>query len=157
MTLSFVCNGRAHSVEVAPDKLLVDLLRDDLGLTGTKLGCGTGDCGACTVMLEQRLVNSCLVYAAECEGATVETIEGVATSPNGKRLVALFVEHDAVQCGICTPGLVVTATALVDRSSSRPTRSEVQDALSGNLCRCTGYYPIIAAVEAAFDNAGGAM
>jgi carbon-monoxide dehydrogenase small subunit len=148
--VSFTCNGRSRNLEVVADKLLIDALRDDLELTGTKLGCGTGDCGACTVLLGGRPVNSCLVYAIECDGLAVQTVEGIAETPTGRKLIDLFAEHDAVQCGICTPGFVVTCAALVDDADSLPTRAQIQDALAGNLCRCTGYYPIIAAVESAF-------
>lgn len=154
MIVSLTCNARRLELDVPTERLLVDMLRDDLRLTGTKLGCGTGDCGACTVLLNGRPVNSCLVYAVECDGASVETVEGIAETPTGKKLVELFDEHDAVQCGICTPGFIVMSTALVNCAHHRPTRAEIQDGLAGNLCRCTGYYPIIAAVEHAFADTG---
>lgn len=151
---AFTCNGVERRFSGAPDRLLIDVLRDDLGLTGTKLGCGTGDCGACTVLLDGDVVNSCLVYAAECDGADVQTIEGVAETTHGKRLIDQFVETSAVQCGICTPGFVVTGAALLANANRRLDRKEITEALSGNLCRCTGYYPIIAAIEAAMDELG---
>lgn len=144
----FVCNGIVQPLTTGGDRLLIDVLRDDLRLTGTKLGCGTGDCGACAVLLEGAPVNSCLVYAAECAGSSVETIEAVATSPRGRRIVEALVAFGAVQCGICTPGIVVTAAALL-AGSERPEREEIEVALAGNLCRCTGYLPIVAAVQAA--------
>lgn len=154
MIISFTCNETRRELDVAADKLLIDALRDDLALTGTKLGCGTGDCGACTVLLNDRPVNSCLVYAVECDGTSVQTVEGIAETPTGQKLINLFVEHDAVQCGICTPGIFVASGALLDDAERPPTRTQIQEALAGNLCRCTGYYPIIAAVEAAFADKG---
>jgi carbon-monoxide dehydrogenase small subunit len=152
MIISFTCNEAQRELDVAADKLLIGALRDDLDLTGTKLGCGTGDCGACTVLLNDRPVNSCLVYVVECEGMSVQTVESIAETPTGKNLIDLFVEHDAVQCGICTPGILVASVALVEHTKLPPTRTQIQEALAGNLCRCTGYYPIIAAVEEAFAN-----
>jgi aerobic-type carbon monoxide dehydrogenase small subunit (CoxS/CutS family) len=147
---TFSCNGVERPLAGAEGRLLIDVLRDDLGLTGTKLGCGTGDCGTCTVLLDGAPVNSCLVYAAECGGSSVETIEAVAASPRGRRVVEELVARGAVQCGICTPGIVVVAAALLERSA-RPRREEIEVALAGNLCRCTGYLPIVAAVEAAAE------
>jgi carbon-monoxide dehydrogenase small subunit len=148
---TFTCNGAERALSGAPDRLLIDVLRDDLGLTGTKLGCGTGDCGACTVLLDGAPVNSCLVYAAECAGASVETIEGVVETAHGRLLVEQFAEKNAVQCGICTPGLVVTGAALLTSGKGELDRGQIKEALAGNLCRCTGYFPIIAAVEAAME------
>jgi aerobic-type carbon monoxide dehydrogenase small subunit (CoxS/CutS family) len=145
---TFSCNGVDRPLAAQEERLLIDVLRDDLHLTGTKLGCGTGDCGACTVLLDGAPVNSCLVYAAECADASVETIEAVAQSPRGWRIVDALVTNGAVQCGICTPGIVVAAVALLERVE-RPGREEIEVALAGNICRCTGYLPIIAAVEAA--------
>jgi aerobic-type carbon monoxide dehydrogenase small subunit (CoxS/CutS family) len=145
---TFCCNGVNRPLGGEGDRLLIDVLRDDLHLTGTKLGCGTGDCGACTVLLDGAPVNSCLVYAAECAGSSVETIESVAATPRGHRIVDALVAGGAVQCGICTPGIVVAAAALLERGG-HPGREEIEIALAGNLCRCTGYLPIIAAVEAA--------
>jgi carbon-monoxide dehydrogenase small subunit len=144
MITEFELNGAPASVEHDPDALLIETLRETCGLTGTKLGCGTGDCGACTVLLGGRPVNSCLVYTAECSGAEVTTIEGVATTPSGAAIVDALVAADAVQCGFCTPGIVVTAAALLDGEEGT-----VETALSGNLCRCTGYLPIIAAGHSA--------
>lgn len=149
--LSLICNGAEVRVRSRPDRLLVDLLREELGLTGTKLGCGTGDCGACTVLLDGAPVVSCLVYAAECHGREVETIEGVAKRETGRTLVDRFAELGAVQCGICTPGFVVTACALLDVSDGVPTELAVKNALAGNLCRCTGYFPIIEGVRSAAE------
>ena len=126
--------------------MLIEVLREDFGLTGTKLGCGTGDCGACTVFLDGDAVNSCLVYAAECATRSVETIEHVADAGIGALLAASFSATGAVQCGICTPGFVVAATDLLTHTHGQCTRTEVATALGGNLCRCTGYLPIVDAV-----------
>ena len=148
MPETFSCNGVDRPLDDAEDRLLIEVLRDDLHLTGTKLGCGTGDCGACTVLLDGEPVNSCLVFAAECAGSAVETVEAVAASPRGRRIVEELVAYGGVQCGICTPGIVVAAAALLE-CKPRPRREEIEVALAGNLCRCTGYLPILAAVEAA--------
>lgn len=147
--VTFTCNGRETTVIAGPDRLLIDALREDLGLTGTKLGCGTGDCGACTVLIDGEAVTSCLVTAVECAGREVETIEGVARSRTGARVVDAFVEENAVQCGICTPGFVVAATALLREVDGEPSREQIEVGLAGNLCRCTGYFPIIRAVQSA--------
>jgi carbon-monoxide dehydrogenase small subunit len=138
-------NGREETFLCEPRQTLLEVLRDVLDLTGTKEGCNNGNCGACTVLLEGRPVDSCLVLAVECEGASVETIEGVAC---GNRLTALqsaFLEGAALQCGICTPGFIVSATALL-REKPHPTEAEVRWHLAGNLCRCTGYDKIVRAV-----------
>nr|WP_278116409.1 (2Fe-2S)-binding protein [Mesorhizobium sp. WSM4875]WIE94789.1 (2Fe-2S)-binding protein [Mesorhizobium sp. WSM4875] len=151
-------NGEQRCVQADADTLLIDVIRYAFGLTGTKLGCGTGDCGACTVLLNGRPVNSCLVYALECADAQVETIEGVVTSPAGRLIVEEMIDADAAQCGFCTPGIVVTACALAKKSGSRNlTQSQIATALAGNLCRCTGYLPIGQALQAALDKlaAGG--
>jgi carbon-monoxide dehydrogenase small subunit len=134
--------------ELADDdsRLLIEVLRDDLGLTGTKLGCGTGDCGACTVVLDGEAVNACLVYACECAGREVETIEHIASDGIGSLVAEAFAAAGAVQCGICTPGLVVAATDLLAGKQGDCTRADVEVALSGNLCRCTGYLSIVGAV-----------
>ncbi|AKX94783.1 nicotinate dehydrogenase small FeS subunit [Moorella thermoacetica] len=142
-------NGREYQVEAPADITLLELLREYLGLTGTKEGCGKGECGACTVLLDGQAVNSCLIPAAKAEGAEVLTIEGLA-SPDGKLhpLQEAFITEGAVQCGFCTPGMILSAKALLD-SNPRPGREEIKMALSGNLYRCTGYAKIIAAVEKA--------
>ncbi|KKM12188.1 (2Fe-2S)-binding protein [Clostridiales bacterium PH28_bin88] len=143
--ISFKVNGQIVEVAVEPRRRLLDLLREDLDLTGTKEGCGAGECGACTVLLDGEPVNSCLVLAVEADGREVITVEGLA--PNGEldTLQAAFVEHGALQCGFCTPGMVLSAKALLSRNP-KPTASEVKEAISGNLCRCTGYERIVAAV-----------
>ncbi|QGP91191.1 Nicotinate dehydrogenase small FeS subunit [Neomoorella glycerini] len=142
-------NGQEYQVEAPADITLLELLRENLGLTGTKEGCGKGECGACTVILDGQAVNSCLVPAAKAEGSEVLTIEGLA--PPGGQLHPLqeaFISEGAVQCGFCTPGMIMSAKALLDQNP-RPTREEIKVALSGNLCRCTGYAKIITAVEKA--------
>lgn len=149
--LGFVCNGVERELADGECRLLIEVLREDLGLTGTKLGCGTGDCGACTVLLDGTAVNSCLVYASECAGREVETIEHIAADGIGALVAEAFASAGATQCGICTPGFVVTATEFLARRHGDCTRDEIQTALSGNLCRCTGYLPI---VDAVLDAAG---
>jgi aerobic-type carbon monoxide dehydrogenase small subunit (CoxS/CutS family) len=150
--IELTVNLQARTVELPAERLLVVILRDDFALTGTKIGCGTGDCGACTVMLNGSPVTSCLVYGAECSGDSVETIEHVATTPLGKAVVGSFVDAGAVQCGICTPGFVVAATNLLATTYGPLSRSAIGEALAGNLCRCTGYYPIIKALQMLADD-----
>ncbi len=142
-------NGESHGAEVPDHRTLLDFLRQDLALMGTKSGCETGDCGACTVLLNGKAVNSCLVLAVEADGQEILTVEGLAhPSRELHPLQEAFVEHGAVQCGYCTSGMLLSAKALLDEIR-RPTESEVKEALAGNLCRCTGYYSIIEAVMAA--------
>jgi len=137
-----------------PQQTLLDVLRDELGLTGTKEGCGTGDCGACSVIFDDRLICSCLALAIEAEGARIETIEGIAKGGELHTLQRRFLEEAALQCGVCTPGFLVAAKALLDSNSS-PSESEIRYALAGNLCRCTGYDKIVRAVlDAAADMRG---
>jgi len=146
--VSLKVNGETRTVAVRSDATLVELLRDGLGLTGTKIGCGRGECGACTVILDGRPVNACLVFAAQCEGREVLTVEGLAAGGELDRIQRAFIEAGAVQCGFCTPGMLMSAYALL-RSNPRPTRAEIEEAISGNLCRCTGYVKIVDAVEKA--------
>ena len=143
--VSTTVNGDAVEFVCAPDESLLDVLRNRLGLTGAKEGCGTGDCGACSVTLDGRLVCSCLVLGAEAEGATVATVEGIADGQTLHPLQQSFIDHAALQCGICTPGILVAAKALLERNPD-PTDTEVRYWLAGNLCRCTGYDKIIRAV-----------
>jgi aerobic carbon-monoxide dehydrogenase small subunit len=138
-------NGEPAEFLCEPHDTLLSALRNELGLTGTKEGCSTGDCGACSVVFEGRLVPSCLVLAAEAQGRTLTTIEGVATGDRLHPVQRKFLEHAALQCGVCTPGFVVAATALLDRKTN-PTEEETRYWLAGNLCRCTGYDKIIRAV-----------
>ena len=139
-------NGRDYQVGTEQSRTLLDVLRDDLGFTGAKEGCGTGSCGACTVLLDGRAVNSCLVLAAEAAGKKVITIEGLADNGNLHPLQQAFVEEGAVQCGFCTPGMILSAKALLD-ANPRPTETEIREGIAGNLCRCTGYEAIVRAIR----------
>jgi aerobic carbon-monoxide dehydrogenase small subunit len=141
-------NGTERVADVPPSTTLVELLREGLGLKGTKVGCGRGECGACTVLLDGKPVNSCLVFAAQCEGRDVVTIEGLADGDAPSALQRAFVEAGAVQCGFCTPGMIMSAHALLS-GERRPTREAIAEAISGNLCRCTGYVKIVDAIERA--------
>jgi aerobic carbon-monoxide dehydrogenase small subunit len=141
-------NGDTYEFLCEPQQTLLDVLRNELQLSGTKEGCSTGDCGACSVMFEGRLVASCLVLAAEAEGKAIETIEGMATAEQLHPLQRAFLEHNGVQCGFCTPGALIAARALLERNPD-PTESEVRYWLAGNLCRCTGYDKMIRSVLAA--------
>lgn len=145
---SFRVNGKEVFVEVADTTTLLEILREHLGLTGTKEGCGKGECGACTVLLNGKTVNSCLIFAPQIEGQEVMTIEGLNSDSEAKLLQEAFIDEGAVQCGFCTPGMIVSSKALLMKNST-PNRDEIRDALSGNLCRCTGYTKIIDAVEKA--------
>jgi len=146
--IAFRVNDREYEVAVAPNRTLTQVLREDLNLMGTKEGCGVGDCGACTVILDGRPVNSCLVLAVQTDGSDITTIEGVARGDSLHPVQETFVEMGAIQCGFCTPGMVLSATSLLDKNP-RPTEHEVREALSGNLCRCTGYQKIVEAVQEA--------
>ena len=150
MKIRFALNGREVSIETDAETRLLDILREDFHLTGTKEGCGEGECGACTVLLDGLPVNSCLSPAPQVEGRDVLTIEGLAEGNHLHPLQAAFVEQGAVQCGFCTPGFVLSAYALL-RSNSAPTDEEILTALEGNLCRCTGYGKIVTAVRSAAE------
>lgn len=141
-------NGEPYDLLVEPRRTLLKVLRDDLGLTGTKKGCDTGDCGACTVLLNGRPVNSCLVLAVEANGMEIRTIEGLAESNELHPLQEAFIQYGAVQCGYCTPGMILSAKALLDENPN-PSENEVKRAIAGNLCRCTGYVKIVKAIMAA--------
>ena len=148
-------NGDAVEYLCEPEQTLLDVLRDELNMTGSKEGCSSGDCGACSVMLDGRLVCSCLVMGAEAEGREVETIEGMAAGEVLHPLQQKFIEHAALQCGICTPGILVAAKALLEQNDD-PTETEVRYWLAGNLCRCTGYDKIVRAVlDTAAEMRGG--
>ena len=135
-------------MDVAPDRRVVDLLREDLGLTGTKEACGSGECGACTILVDGETRLSCLMLAAQLEGRSLTTIEGLAEGGDLHPVQEAFIDHGAVQCGFCSPGMVLSAVDLL-RSNSTPSRQEIREGLSGNLCRCTGYQKIVDAVELA--------
>ncbi|OHD76310.1 MAG: (2Fe-2S)-binding protein [Spirochaetes bacterium RBG_16_67_19] len=153
MQLEFTCNGRPVRMQADGSMRALDLLRDLLGLTGTKEGCGRGECGACTILVDGSPVNACLLYAAKLQGRAVLTVEGLAKGEVLHPLQEAFLEEGAVQCGYCTPGLLLSSKALLDRVP-HPTDPEIEQALSGNLCRCTGYAKILKAVQRAADRAG---
>jgi carbon-monoxide dehydrogenase small subunit len=146
VAVSTTINGDAFEYLCQPDETLLDVLRDRLGLTGAKEGCGTGDCGACSVILDDRLVCSCLVLGAEAEGRHIETVEGMAHGDQLHPLQQKFLEHAALQCGICTPGFLIAAKDLLAKNPD-PTEEEIRFGLAGNLCRCTGYDKIVRAVQ----------
>ena len=145
--MQFTLNGELATVEVDPAWTLLYLLREVLELTGTKLGCGYGECGACTVIIDGKAVNSCLLPVMEAEGRSVTTIEGVANKDGSlSPMQQAFVDHGAVQCGFCTPGMIMSAKALIDENP-KPSEEEIKEGIEGNLCRCTGYVKIIDAVK----------
>ena len=146
--LTMRLNGEEVSIQIRADALLLDVLRDQLGLMGTKEACGQGECGACTVLLDGQPVTSCLVPALKAQGREVMTVEGLASGGELHPLQKAFIEHGAVQCGYCTPGMLMSAKALLDRNP-HPTEEEVKEAISGNICRCTGYVKIVEAIKAA--------
>ncbi len=144
--ISVSINNEIYELAVEPNKTLADLLRYDLGLTGTKKGCDTGDCGACTVILNGDAVNSCLVLAVQAEGAKIETIEGLSNGDGLHPIQAAFVEHGAIQCGFCSPGMIMYDKNLLDKHKN-PSDQEIRQGISGNLCRCTGYQKIFNAIS----------
>lgn len=144
--IKFRLNGSQVEVETKPNKRLLDLLRDDLGLTGTKEGCSIGECGACTVVVNGKAVNSCLVLAGEIDGADIITIEGIANNGELHPLQENFLKYGAVQCGFCIPGMILSAYALLS-TKRNPDEEEIKEAIAGNLCRCTGYKQIIEAIK----------
>ncbi|HEX9787068.1 MAG TPA: (2Fe-2S)-binding protein [Candidatus Binatia bacterium] len=146
MNIRFTLNGNQVSREVPNHRLLLDLLRDDIGATGTKEGCGTGDCGACTVLLNGKPVNSCLVLSGELDGTDIVTIEGLKIGPELHPIQQTFLQDGGAQCGYCTPGMLMMSKALLDENPN-PTEEDIRFALSGNLCRCTGYAKIVQAVQ----------
>ena len=148
MKISFIVNGKKTHIDSPPDRRVVDLLREDLHLTGTKEGCGEGDCGACTILVDGESRLSCLMLAAQLEGRRVTTIEGVSSIKQLHPVQEAFVKQGAVQCGFCTPGMVLAALDLLQRNPD-PTRHEIREGVSGNLCRCTGYQKIVDAVQRA--------
>jgi len=146
--LRLTINGRRHEVEAHPAERLLDVLREQVGLTSVKEGCGTGQCGACTVLLDGRPVTSCLVFAGDAAGHEVTTVEGLSEDGKPHPLQEAFVKYGATQCGFCTPGMLLAAKALLDENPA-PTEEEIKWGLAGNLCRCTGYRKIIEAIQAA--------
>lgn len=148
MILEFRLNGEEVEILVSPDEILLDVLRDRFNFTGTKKGCGKGECGACTVIINGNAVNSCMLPAMKAMGKDVQTIEGIGTPENLHPLQQTFIEEGAIQCGFCTPGMIMSSKALLDNNQS-PTREEIKEAISGNICRCTGYVKIEQAVLSA--------
>jgi carbon-monoxide dehydrogenase small subunit len=149
--LKFLVNGEQRELDVEPTRSLLSVLREDLFLTGTKRGCDSGECGACTVIMNGKAVNACLVLAGEIDGAEVVTIEGLSRNVDELHpLQRAFIEKGAVQCGFCTPGVIMTAKAFLE-TNPQPTEDEVRDAISGNLCRCTGYSKIVSAILASAE------
>ena len=146
ISLTFTVNGAQHTVETWPMMRLLDVIRENLGLTGTKEGCGEGECGACSIILDGRLVNSCLVPALQADGARIITVEGIATPEQLHAIQQAFIDCGGAQCGICTPGMIVASVSLLEQNP-HPTEDEIRNGLAGNLCRCTGYTRIFEAVK----------
>ncbi|MFH1938561.1 MAG: (2Fe-2S)-binding protein [bacterium] len=155
MIVEFTCNGEMKKVDVLADMRAIDLIRDVLGLTGAKEGCGKGECGACTILLDGKPVNSCILYAPKLHGREVVTIEGV-TKEDGKLhpIQEAFLEEGAIQCGFCTPGMIMSSKALLEQNPY-PTEEEIEEAISGNICRCTGYTKIVKAIKSASNKMDG--
>ncbi|MGM0471036.1 MAG: (2Fe-2S)-binding protein [Bacillota bacterium] len=153
VSITLTVNGNQYSLEVDPDLRLVDLLREELGLTGTKEGCGEGECGACNVIMNGATVQSCMVPVVRADGSEIETIEGVGSGDDLHPLQEAFIEYGAVQCGFCTPGMIITAKNFLDRNPS-PTEEEIRQAISRNICRCTGYTKIVEAIKSVADKEG---
>jgi carbon-monoxide dehydrogenase small subunit len=147
-TITLTVNGEVYEVSVKPNSSLLDVLRDKLDLTGTKRGCDAGDCGSCTVIMDGKAVNACLVLAMKADGCNLLTIEGMANGNKLDPIQAAFLEKGAVQCGFCTPGMVLSTKALLDKNP-KPTKIEIKAGIAGNLCRCTGYTKIIEAIQTA--------
>ena len=150
ITLNLNVNGKDHRLEIEDHMRLLDVIRGPLGLTGTKEGCGEGECGACTVILDGNAVDSCLVLAAQCEGKKIVTIEGLETAEGLDPVQQAFLDNGAVQCGYCIPGMVLSAKALLDKNVA-PNDNEIKEAISGNLCRCTGYDKMVKAIKTASE------
>jgi carbon-monoxide dehydrogenase small subunit len=148
--VKFLINGRTYEISIEPSMTLLEVLRDKLGLTGTKLSCGVGSCGVCTVLVDGKAINSCLTLAITVKGRSIMTIEGLVKGAALHPIQKAFIDHGAIQCGFCTPGMIMSAKALLDKSPS-PTRREIEKAMEGNLCRCTGYVKISNAISAAAE------
>lgn len=151
MKVEFQLNGKPITLEVEPGRLLLHVLRQDLGLKGAKEGCGMGECGACTTILNGEAVLSCLIPIARVQGCSILTIEGLETEEGLHPLQKAFVDHGAVQCGFCTPGMILSAKAALDKNAS-PSEQEIREAISGNLCRCTGYEKIVEAIQSVAES-----
>ena len=149
-TISVTINGTTYEREVEARKLLIHFIRDDLDLTGSHIGCDTGNCGACSVIVNGQLVKSCMLLAVQADGATIETVEGLDDGEDLNKLQQAFKDNHALQCGYCTPGMLMSATALL-RSNPHPSEDEIKKGLQGNICRCTGYWNIFEAVKAASE------
>jgi len=147
VNVAVTVNGTVYERDVEPRKLLIHFLRDDLDLTGSHIGCDTGNCGACSVIVDGTLVKSCMLLAVQANGSEVETVEGLADGDRLTELQQAFSDHHALQCGYCTPGMLMSATALL-RANPSPSEAEIRKALQGNICRCTGYWNIVEAVKA---------
>ncbi|MGC8817304.1 MAG: (2Fe-2S)-binding protein [Candidatus Hadarchaeum sp.] len=152
--IEFTINGRKRKLTVRPKDLLLNVIRDELGLKGTKYGCGTGECGACTVLLDGKPILSCLTLAVAVNGRDITTIEGIGTDENLHPIQQAFIDAGAIQCGYCTPGMIISAKALLDRNPN-PSEEEIRQAIKGNLCRCTGYVKIIEAIKLAAERMRG--
>jgi carbon-monoxide dehydrogenase small subunit len=146
--IQFMINGESVGIEVKPWRTLLEMIREDLNLTGTKEGCGHGECGSCTVIMGGKTVNSCLVPALEADGQEILTIEGLCNGDTLHPIQEAFVERSGMQCGFCTPGMIISAKALLDRNPD-PSEKEIRDAMAGNFCRCTGYTKIVESIDAA--------
>jgi len=146
VSIKTTINNRKYALSILPGRTLLELLREDLGLTGTKCGCEIGECGACTVLLDGEAVNSCLVLAPQIDGKEILTVEGLMSDGKLHALQESFMDHDAAHCGFCTPGMLMSAKALLDENSN-PTEEDIRAAISGNLCRCTGYVQIVEAIK----------
>ncbi|SJZ33368.1 (2Fe-2S)-binding protein [Selenihalanaerobacter shriftii] len=145
--IKFTVNGEVREYEVAPNQTLLTFIREDMDLTGAKEGCAEGECGACTVLLDGKAVNACMMFAVEADGKEIETIEGLASGSGLSVIQETFIEYSALQCGYCTPGMIMSTEALLRRNPN-PTDFEIREAIAGNLCRCTGYTKIIEAIKA---------
>lgn len=152
--ISFSVNGKSYEIPVLPWRTLLEVLREDLGLTGTKEGCSIGECGACTVLMDGKTVNSCLVLAAEADGKQITTIEGLAQGDKLHPVQQAFVDTGGLQCGFCSPGMIMSAKSLLDENPN-PSEDEIREGIAGNICRCTGYTKIIASIKTASKNMGG--
>lgn len=146
LSIRLTVNGTLHTVGIDPAETLLHVLREKLGLTGTKEGCGEGDCGACTILVDGKSVNSCIFPAIQADGCEILTVEGVESDPKLAAIQKAFVDHGAVQCGFCSPGMIMATCALLDENPT-PTEAEIRRGLSGNLCRCTGYQAMVDAVK----------